>query len=251
MKQPVTYKAMETRSTFEISLPSIIIAGAIILSTIIGASTFYRAKSLENSLSVTGSARQEITSDQVKWVGRFERQVLASALTAGYAQMAADLDKTKAFYQNQGIDPSTLIVSPVAMEQVWKQNDSSEKEYILRQTVELNSGDVALIDTVSKNVRSLIEQGVVFSTASLEYSYSKLPELRVSLLADALKDAQARARTIAETSGGSLGKLKAASSGVVQVLPLNSLDVSDYGAYDTQNIKKQVMVTVKAAFEVR
>jgi uncharacterized protein len=117
--------------------------------------------------------------------------------------------------------------------------------------VELNSADVTLIDTVSKNVRSLIEQGVVFSTASLEYSYSKLPELRVSLLADALKDAQARARTIAETSGGSLGRLKAASSGVVQVLPLNSLDVSDYGAYDTQNIKKQVMVTVKAAFEVR
>jgi uncharacterized protein len=118
MKGPITHKVMETRSTFEMSLPSVIIAGAIILSTVIGASTFYSAKSLENSLSVTGSARQEIVSDQVKWVGRFERQVLASALTAGYAQMASDLDKTKAFYQNQGIDPSTLIISPIAMEQV-------------------------------------------------------------------------------------------------------------------------------------
>jgi hypothetical protein len=35
---------------------------------------------------------------------------------------------------------------------------------------------------------------------------------------------------------------------VVQVLPVNSVDVSDYGSYDTQNIEKEISVTVRAAF---
>ncbi len=39
--------------------------------------------------------------------------------------------------------------------------------------------------------------------------------------------------------------------GVVQVLPPSSTEVSDYGAYDTSSIEKEVMVTVKASFRLR
>jgi hypothetical protein len=86
---------------------------------------------------------------------------------------------------------------------------------------------------------------------SLEYSYTKLPELRVSLLSDAVKDAKARAAKLAESSGKKVDVLKSASVGVVQVLPVNSVDVSDYGTYDTSKIDKDVMVTVKAAFTLK
>jgi hypothetical protein len=34
-------------------------------------------------------------------------------------------------------------------------------------------------------------------------------------------------------------------------MPLNSVKVNDYGSYDTGEIKKEVMVTVKAAFTLR
>src|SRR5690606_2242284 len=128
------------------------------------------------------------------------------------------------------------------------------REYTLRQTITVQSiteDDVTKITQLAKNTQALTNQGVIFSTYQPEYYYSKLSELRVSLLADAIKDAKARATELAESSGSRVGTLKAASTGVVQVLSPNSVEVSDYGQYDTSSIEKDVMVTVRATFTVR
>ena len=108
-----------------------------------------------------------------------------------------------------------------------------------------------LISEIAKNINPLIEKGVVFSTQSLEYTYTKLPEERVEMLSSAVKDAKARASKLAESSGKSVGQLKSASSGVVQVMSANSLDISDYGSYDTSKIEKNIMLTVKASFTLK
>jgi uncharacterized protein len=74
--------------------------------------------------------------------------------------------------------------------------------------------------------------------------------LRISLLSDAIKDAKARAQKIAESSGKQVGAIQSANMGVVQVMQVNSVDISDYGAYDTSTIDKDVMVTVKTIFRL-
>jgi hypothetical protein len=71
------------------------------------------------------------------------------------------------------------------------------------------------------------------------------------MLTEAIKDAKARAEKIANSSGKRVGVIKSASMGVVQVLSPNSVDVSDYGTYDTSTINKEVMVTVKALFTIK
>lgn len=227
------------------------LAVAILISTVIGAYTYYSVKSFNNTLSVTGSATTKIMSDQVKWMTMITRNAYQSDLAPGYAALSKDLVAVKAFFKAQGIEESQLVISPVFMEQIYKQNNEGPTEYYLRQTITVSSTDVQKISSLTKDTQSLISQGVVFQTQGLEYSYSKLPELRVSLLADALKDAKARAQTLAETSGARIGELRGASSGVVQVLSPNSTDVSDYGTYDTSSIEKQVMVTIKASFSVK
>ncbi len=74
--------------------------------------------------------------------------------------------------------------------------------------------------------------------------------MRVALLPDAIADAKARAESIATAGGNKIGSIKSASSGVVQVLSANSVEVSDYGSYDTSKIEKEIMVTVKASFAI-
>lgn len=236
---------------------SIVFAGLVlglclILATAVGGYSFYKIRSLDNSLTVTGSAKLAVKSDTVKWTTSFVRAVDVNTLKAGYAKMAADLVAVKKFYADNGYSDKDLILSPVFMEEVYNPNGNAQnKQYQLRQTVELDStSELEKITNLSKNTQSLIDAGVVFSTQSLEYYYSKLPELRVKLLAEALKDAKARASEIAKAGGRSVGALKAASSGVVQVLPPNSVDVSDYGNYDTGSINKEVMVTAKASFVI-
>ena len=225
-----------------------VLAIALVLSTLLGAFTFYRIRSFDNTLTVTGSATKEVESDHVKWVGIITHVVRASTLKQVYADMTKDLTEVKAFLKDKNIPEEAVVISPVFMDQNYDQPQGAERSYTLRQTVDVNSDNVALVTDVAKNINPLIEKGVVFSTQSLEYTYSKLAEERVALLSDAIRDAKARASKLAESSGKKVGQLKSASSGVVQVLSANSLDVSDYGSYDTSKVSKNIMLTVKASF---
>jgi hypothetical protein len=228
---------------------ALIIGLSIIISASIGSYTFYKVKSLDNTLGVTGSARKRVTSDTVKWIGVFTRTVPVDSLKTGYQQMSKDLKLVLDFYKKNGIDTNTLIISPISLEQPWLYGDrQTPKEYILRQTVEVQSNDIQKITELSKNFQELVDSGVTFSTQSLEYYYSKLPELRVNLLSDAMNDAKDRAEKIAQSTGQKVGSLRSASMGVVQVLAPNSTEVSDYGAYNTSTIEKEVMVAVRAMF---
>jgi len=229
----------------------IILGVCFIIGMSINAGLNYKAKQLDNTLSVTGSAKQQITSDTAKWRSSFSRTVGPSELNAGYSQMKSDEKLVLSFLKENGIDEKDIIISPVAMNQNFKYDPNAPKEYDLRQTVEVQSNDVSKVTQIAKNTQSLIQKGVIFSSDSLEYYYSKLPELRVTMLSDAIKDAKARAQKIAENSGKSVGAIKSASMGVVQVLPVNSVEITDYGSYDTQTIEKEVMVTVKALFVLK
>jgi len=229
-----------------------LLGASLILSTMIGAYTFYRVRSFDNALTVTGSAKQAVTADTVKWIANFNRTVELGSMKTGYEQMEKDLSIVKKYYIGKGLAEDKFVISPVFMDEVWDPNNRGEaKRYVLRRTIEVRSTEVKKIAELAGNSSELINAGVIFSTQSLEYLYSKLPELRVSLLSAALADAKARASEIAKADSKKVGNLKSASSGVVQVLSKDSIEVSDYGAYDTSNMEKEVMVTVKASFYLR
>lgn len=207
----------------------------------------------DDSLQVTGSAKTIITSDIVKWNTTFSRSVGANDLKSGYTQMASDLEKVETFLKSEGINEKDITVSIIYLNQQYDYSKSGSDltGYELRQNIQIQSTDISKITELAKNTQNLIEQGVIFYTQSLEYYYSKLPETRVALLADAVKDAQNRAEKIAQSGGQKVGSLKSASVGVVQVMPVNSVEISDYGTYDTSSIEKEVMITVRTVFRMK
>ena len=229
----------------------LIIGLSLILSTSVGAYTFYKLRSMDY-ISTTGSAKKAVTSDKVKWISSFSRPVKVSTIKDGYAKMDNDLKEVKNFFVSHEIPLESIEISPVFMNEIYDNNSQAEKSYNLVQNITIQSTDIQKIANLSKNTNSLItDKGVLFSTSSLEYYYSKLPEVRVELLANAVADAKARAEQLALAGGKKIGVLKSASSGVVQVMAPNSVEVSDYGMYDTSSIDKEIMVTVKASFEIK
>jgi len=228
---------------------ALILGISIIISASILSYTLYSVKSLDNTLTVTGSARKRVTSDIVKWVGVFTRTVPFDSLNKGYQQMNRDLKLVLEFLKKNGIDINTVIISPVYLEQPWLYSDKPySRDSILRQTVEVQSNDIQKITELAKNFQELTDKGVAFATQSLEYYYSKLPELRVNLLSEAMQDAKNRAEKIAESTGQKVGPLRSVHMGAVQVLAPNSTEISDYGTYNTSTIEKEVMVAVVATF---
>lgn len=229
----------------------VILGLALIISAGIASYTFYNLRS-QDFITTTGSAKKPVTSDKVKWITSITRPTTISKIKEGYTKMDEDLKEVKNFFATNGIPETEITVNPIWMNEVYEQYPSADKKYNLTQNIEINSIDVTKIANLSKNTNSLITaKGILFSTMSLEYYYSKLPEIRVELLADAVLDAKARAQKLAEAGGKKVGTLKSASSGVVQVLSPNSIDVSDYGMYNTSTIEKEIMITVKGSFQIK
>jgi hypothetical protein len=160
--------------------------------------------------------------------------------------------RVKKYLLDNGVTEEELTISPITQfEQYDYNNNSGPKQFQLSQVVSVNSSDVAKITKISNGISEIAKSGVLFQTNGAQYFYTKLADLRVSLLGDAIRDAKARGREIAGASNDSVGKLKSATSGVVQVLAPNSIDTSDYGTYDTSTIDKDIMVTVRATFVIR
>jgi len=232
------------------AIPALLIALGIIIGAGIWGYAFYSVRSFDNTLSATGSAKTQITSDTVKWTLNISRKTIEPELKQGYQALDQDLQAAVAFLKENSVTDEEIETSQVFVNEVYKynQNDYGPREYNLQQTITVQSSKVKEIDTLAKNINGLVNKGVFVSSNYLEFYISQLPELRVSLLADAIKDAKARVEQIAQSNGQAVGSLKAATSGVTQVLAPNSIDISDYGQYNTQSIEKEVMITVRATF---
>lgn len=231
-----------------------ILSVGLVLAMIVVGAFAYSIRGLDYTLSVTGSAKEAVTADSGKWVVSFSRTVPAYAIKDGYAAMARDLETVKKFFAGKGVDASSLEQSVLFTEQYYgygnDQRPASERDYVLRQTVTFRSSDVAKVTLVSRAISELVTAGVFATTQQLEYTYTKLPEKRIALLSAAVADARARAEQIAQSGGREVGDLRSAASGVVQVLPKGSVEISDYGAYDMSSVEKEVMVTVRATFSL-
>ncbi len=68
----------------------LIIGLSFIVSAGIAAKTFLAAKNLDNVITVSGSAKQQVTSDSARWTGSFSRTATKETLKDGYAQMKND-----------------------------------------------------------------------------------------------------------------------------------------------------------------
>jgi hypothetical protein len=236
----------------KIILFGVILGVSLIIGTSIIAWSLITIKASQNQIVVSGSARQNITSDSVKWTSGFSRIINQDGVKDGYAQMKKDENAVNKFLTDNGVTSEDITIYPVMMQQNYDNtNSNAPKQYTLSQTVEVRSADVNKIKNLAANIQPLIDQGVFFSTTALEYYYTKLADIRISMLPDAIKDAKARAEKIAEGSGKNIKSIASVDMGVVQVLSPNSVDISDYGSYDTSSIDKQVMITVKAVFNLK
>lgn len=226
----------------------------IVCATIVvkPATEFVTAK---KSITVTGSAKKEITSDLIVWRASFSRQ--AEDITKAYAALRADLAAVKGYLVQKGINEKEIVFDPVTTEIVYTQDPKTGimtrqiSGYVLHQNLEVRSGEVDKVTQISRGSTELMEKGIVFQSYPPQYYYTKLNELKVNMLAEAAKDAMARAEKIAAATGSKVGHLRAAKMGVFQITPKNSTEISDYGINDTSSLEKEITAVINAEFAVQ
>lgn len=238
--------------TNKLTAPAIVLGMAIVLSSLIGTIAI-KALRTGDSITVTGSAKVSVMSDTAKLSGSVNKRTGLDNLSFGYSEVAKNTEQVIAFLKEKGLSEESISTSPASATEVYDYSQYGGSQivgYEVRQQITVNSDDVDLIKNVSETLPTLSQKGIFFQSYGPEYYYSKLAETRVTLLGEAIKDAKLRALEIAKSSGNTVGTLKSASGGVVQVLTPNSADISDYGRYDTGTIEKEVSITVRAEFAI-
>jgi hypothetical protein len=232
----------------------LVLGASLVISSLIAASAVRAVKRAGDEVSVTGSARQPITSDFIVW--RCSVSTQSSTLPQAYQELARHSARVRAFLKDQGIADSAVIFRPTAtypMPEFLERGRETGRiiGYRLTQSFEIHSSDVEGVTRLSQASGQLINEGVPLVSQPLEYLYTKLADVRVQMLAEATKDARARAEALAKAAGSEVGPVRNIRMGVFQITPRYSTEVADYGINDVSSLEKAITAVVRVTFAVK
>jgi uncharacterized protein len=220
---------------------------------------YVRVKFEPKTIEVKGSARKVIESDLITWSATVTAR--DSDLTTAYDRIKTDADRVAGFLREKGVPDKEVTLNSIATQKVYlkeavkgtNQVEQTNKidTYVLTQVITVESPDMKRVAEVARLVTSLINEGIEVDSGTPSYLYTKLSELKIDMLAEATKDATARAGQIVVNANGTLGKLVEAKMGVMQINPKNSSATSAEGNNDTTSLEKEITAIVTARYELR
>lgn len=241
---------------------ALILSVAMVFSCFIGVNGLAEFKRKKYDINIKGYAKQQITSDLIVWTGIFDVQ--AADLKDGYNTLELDKVKVRNYLVGKGFTDEDLIFSSISISENRVLNEyggytNEIADYTLAQTVTISSNEIDKVTDVSREATELLNEGVHFQSNAPEYHYTKLEDLKISMLAEATKDATRRAELIAENAGSKRGVLTNAKLSSIKVTPLYSVpndfydDYYGYGGYvdnDTVSLEKEITLSVSCTFEI-
>ena len=196
---------------------------AILTAAVLGGAYKHKYGS-QNRIVVTGLGERQFTSDLIVWKGWIVEQ--APAIESGYAALEANKRKVQEYLRSRGIADSAVLFMFV---NVNRQTEPVYQDgryvgdrftgYELRQEFRIESTDVEAVESVSREISSLIA------------------------------DARARAEIIARNASSSLGRLANGRMGVFQITGANSNEaLSAGGNYNSASKNKKASITMRLEY---
>lgn len=215
----------------------------------------YRA---QDTVVVTGLGETEFTSDWIVWSGVLTAE--AQNVATGYAQIELSKKKVQEYLAEKGLPADAVVFEFVNVDKeftpVYTANGSWAGQrfagYELRQRFTVESSEVEKVETISREISSLIAQGVSIEAYAPDYYYTKLDDVKMGLIETASADARMRAEKIARNAGTKIGKVASARMGVFQITGANSNEeFSAGGSFNTSSRTKKARITMRIEYRVK
>ncbi len=248
-----------------LGLIALAIAAVICTGKVMDTYHSIKVKPEKRTIKVIGSAKKRIVSDLIEWSGTLEAR--ASDRTQAYKMLREAREKTVAFLEGQGIKTAEIQPQSASFQEEFDVSEEFKvfpgakeatriekktfKGYVTREVIVVRSADVQRVEKASREVTSLLEQGISITSEAPSYFYTRLGELKVEMLAAAGKDARARADNILKSTGGaSIKRMLDANMGIININPANSTETSNEGNNDRTSYEKDIITIVRAEFEL-
>ena len=238
------------RRTPPLVLPMLVLSAGLAVA---GSVAVKGIRTAADTITVTGASTERIKSDRADWTVT----VLGSGTSQqeAYRTLQPQLKRTLEFLKAQNI-PSQAI--SLGMLQTHRQESRNRvtgalvsTSWTARQPILIGSKNVELINGVSQRIGDLVGQGVPINISPPAYTFTRLSEKRVDMLAKATTDAKNRAVAIAQPAGSGIGAITKADTGTFQITVPNSTRMGSYGSYDTSTIWKDITAVMGVTFRVQ
>ena len=230
---------------------------AIVCVVLLGRYYTYKYRAQE-TVTVTGLGETEFTSDLIVWSGVLTAE--AENVARGYAEIEAGKAKVQKFLSERGLPAEAVVFEFVNVEKqytpVYNANGNWAGQrftgYMLRQRFTVESNEVEKVEAISREISSLMAQGVGIEVMAPDYYYTKLDDVKMGLIETASADARTRAEKIARNAGAKLGRVASARMGVFQITGANTNEeFSAGGSFNTASRNKKARITMRIEYRVK
>ncbi|WP_418990709.1 SIMPL domain-containing protein [Alistipes sp.] len=230
---------------------------AIVCALVLGRSYTYKFRA-QDTILVTGLGETQFTSDLIVWSGTLTAE--ADNVAAGYAQIEQSKRKVQQYLAAKGLPAEAVVFEFVNTDKqyapVYNANGNWAGQrftgYQLRQRFIVESADVEKVETISREISSLIAQGVSIEAYAPDYYYTKLDDVKMGLIEKASADARTRAEKIAQNAGTKIGRVASARMGVFQITGANSNEeFSAGGSFNTSSRQKKARITMRIEYRIK
>jgi len=216
-----------------------------------------RAVTGQQSITVKGLAEKPIKADAAEWTINV---AVSNATQAGALQEVAKTRAVvEAFLEKQGFGQDAWSVNVETLgphyEEVYDQDRyrQVQKGYEAYQNVRVVSKDLVKIQAANKAFLQLRADNHPVVARAPKYLVSNLEEIKMSLIADATKNARSRATEFVKQDGVGVGVMKSARQGAFYILPVGNSNAGDDhygGVYDKTTIDKIARVVVTIVYNI-
>jgi len=239
------------------NLKYVIIGVAVVAAAVVLGRAYTFKFRAQNTIVVTGLGETEFTSDLIVWSGYIEAE--AQDVAAGYARIERSKQLVAEYIASKGIPSEAVVFQFVNVnkeyESVYSNGNWAGQRfsgYSLRQQFTVESTDVDAVESISREISSLIAKGVSIDAWEPSYYYTGLDDVKLSLIEKASADALTRASRIAENAGAKLGGVASARMGVFQITGANTNEeFSAGGSFNTSSRNKKARITMRIEYKIK
>ncbi|MGB7815677.1 MAG: SIMPL domain-containing protein [Methylotenera sp.] len=215
-----------------------------------------RAVSGQQSITVKGLAEKPIKADSAEWV--ISVGVTHATQAGALENLAVERKVVEAFLDEQGLGQETRAIEVESLlphfEEVFIKDTPRQvqKGFDAFQNVRVSSKDLEKITNANKALLKLRAENHPVTAQPPNYLVSNLETIKMSLIADATKNARSRATEFVKQDGVKVGVMKSASQGAFYILPVggDAGDDSYGGVYDKSTIDKIARVVVTIVYNI-
>ena len=240
-------------------ISALILSLGLIISAALLGYAFKAFNRSNSSITVKGLAEKAIQADSARWEINLRTSQASDTKREAYLLLDQQMKVLQRYFIQQGFKDKDMKLGNKTSNAYYEETENAEgriirefKGYTAEQSLTVESRQIQKIAQAAKEIYQLDENGISVKDTP-QYLVSNLEDIKMSLIANATKNAYNRANEFAKVGNVQVGAMKSASQGAFYILPESGSDEdSDYGgAYDKQTINKiaRVVVTINYAIE--